>query len=370
MTFVTLNNIGKRIGKTTVLQDVSFEIAQGEMVVIAGPSGSGKTTLLRLLCGLDKVSTGELHMEGVLVNQIPPVGRGVSMVFQNYALYPHMDVRRNIVFGLQAGDADAQEMAQRVDEAAKALNIEHLLQHLPHMLSGTQQHRVAMARAYVRKPRLLLVDEQLSHMDATVRAKSRIELARLHRNLATTMVCVAHDHVEAMALGNKIVLLRAGRVQQVGSPHALYTQPVNRFVAHYIGAPSINLMPAQVIEVKPEGVLLRLRDGNTSYATVDGAGLQVGESVELGFRPEHGTVLLPGCAPKAQDTSIDAQVTDIEHQGDANFIHLKTDNGQILVLRAPSNVSTSLGQSVILQAAPQSLYLFKSDGSACARLHP
>jgi multiple sugar transport system ATP-binding protein len=370
MARVSLKNISKSYGKTAVLQDINLEIEHGELVVLVGPSGCGKSTLLRVLCGLEDISSGELRIGEDIVNDLPPAQRGIAMVFQSYALYPHMTVYRNMAFGLKIHGEDKAQIDKRVRDAAKVLQIDHLLERLPRELSGGQRQRVAIGRAIVREPKLFLFDEPLSNLDAALRAKTRIELARLHKDLAATMVYVTHDQVEAMTLGDKIVVLHEGRVQQAGTPLTLYQQPANRFVATFIGSPTINLLPARVIEVSGAGARLQLGNGSKALAAVDVSQLQVGESVEVGLRPEHCEVLAPGVAPGADDTALDAEIMLVEHLGESNLLYLKMDDGQDLIVRGDGNAEVRLGDSVIVRAPSSALYLFKSDGTACTRLNP
>ena len=368
MASVTLTHLSKSYGNTSVLKNINLEIQHGELVVLVGPSGCGKSTLLRMLCGLEEITGGELRIGNDVVNKLPPAERGIAMVFQSYALYPHMSVFKNMAFGLKIHGSNKAEIAERVQAAAKVLHIDHLLERLPRELSGGQRQRVAIGRAIVRKPRLFLFDEPLSNLDAALRAKTRIELSRLHRELAATMVYVTHDQVEAMTLGDKIVVLNEGEVQQAGTPLELYQQPTNRFVATFIGSPTINLLPARVLEARPDGVRLQLGDGSRALALVDGTALRVGESVELGLRPEH--CLVDSQRMDQDDTALHAQIALVEHLGDSNLLHLKTDGGQELVARGDGNATVRLGDAIIVRAAPESLYLFRSDGSALRRLMP
>jgi ABC-type sugar transport system ATPase subunit len=371
MARVSLKNISKSYGSNPpVLHNINLEVEHGELVVLVGPSGCGKSTLLRVLCGLEDISSGELRIGDDVVNHLPPAERGIAMVFQSYALYPHMTVFRNMAFGLKIHGASKADIDQRVRDAAKVLHIDHLLERLPRELSGGQRQRVAIGRAIVREPRLFLFDEPLSNLDAALRAKTRIELARLHRDLDATMVYVTHDQVEAMTLGDKIVVLSEGHVQQAGTPLTLYQQPANRFVATFIGSPTINLLPARVIEVSDAGARLQLGNGCKVLATVDVAQLQVGETVEVGLRPEHCEVLPAGVAPGADDTALDAEITLVEHLGESNLLYLKMDDGQELIVRGDGNAEVRLGDSVIVRAPPAALYVFRADGSACTRLQP
>ena len=368
MANVTLTNLSKSYGQTPVLRNINLEIQHGELVVLVGPSGCGKSTLLRMLCGLEDISSGELRIGNDVVNTLPPAERGIAMVFQSYALYPHMNVFKNMAFGLKIHGSDPADIAERVLAAARVLHIDHLLERLPRELSGGQRQRVAIGRAIVRKPRLFLFDEPLSNLDAALRAKTRIELARLHRDLDATMVYVTHDQVEAMTLGDKIVVLSDGQVQQAGTPLELYQQPANRFVATFIGSPTINLLPAKVLEARADGVRLQLADGSQVLALVDGTGLGMGESVEVGLRAEH--CLVDGAAPDPQDTALHAQITLVEHLGESNLLYLRTDNEQELIVRGDGNAAVRLGDAVIVRARPESLYLFRADGRALPRLKP
>lgn len=370
MARVSLKNVSKSYGKTPILHDISLDIEHGELVVLVGPSGCGKSTLLRVLCGLEDISSGELRIGDDVVNDLPPAQRGIAMVFQSYALYPHMNVYRNMAFGLKVHGANKAEIDQRVREAAKVLHIDHLLERLPRELSGGQRQRVAIGRAIVREPRLFLFDEPLSNLDAALRAKTRIELSRLHRDLGATMVYVTHDQIEAMTLGDKIVVLHEGRVQQAGTPLTLYQQPANRFVATFIGSPTINLMPAHVLACSSQGARVQLRNGCEVLAMVDASALQVGDAVEVGLRPEHCEVLAAGTAPGASDAAFDAEITLVEHLGESNLLYLKTDDGQELIVRGDGNAAVRLGDSVIVRAAPEAFYMFKADGTACPRLCP
>ena len=370
MANVTLKNLSKSYGDTAVLHDINLDIAHGELVVLVGPSGCGKSTLLRVLCGLEDISAGTLQIGDDVVNHLPPAERGIAMVFQSYALYPHMTVFRNMAFGLKIQGQGKVEIAQRVQAAAKVLHIDHLLERLPRELSGGQRQRVAIGRAIVREPRLFLFDEPLSNLDAALRAKTRIELARLHKALGATMVYVTHDQVEAMTLGDKIVVLHEGRVQQTGTPLALYQQPANRFVATFIGSPTINLLSAQVESIGAAGVWLKLPSGRSALARVDASRLSVGETVEVGLRPEHCQTLerLDQAAP--EDTALEAEITLVEHLGESNLLYLKCATGQELIVRGDGNAEVRLGDRVVVRAAPEALYVFRNDGSACPRLAP
>ena len=364
MARVTLNQLSKSYGDVPVLHGIDLDIEHGELVVLVGPSGCGKSTLLRMLSGLEDISGGQLAIDGQVVNTLPPAQRGIAMVFQSYALYPHMNVYKNMAFGLKIHGADKAEIDRRVRAAAKSLHIDHLLERLPRELSGGQRQRVAIGRAIVREPKLFLFDEPLSNLDAALRVKTRIELARLHRDLNATMVYVTHDQVEAMTLGDKIVVLHEGRVQQAGTPLELYQQPSNRFVATFIGSPTMNLLPATVVATTEHGVQVRRTDGSELLLRVDGQGLVPGQAVEVGVRPEH----LHGGA--AAGERFDGEVTLVEHLGESNLIYLSLPGGAEMVARGDGNQAVRIGDRIPLSAASEAFYLFREDGSACKRLAP
>jgi len=372
MASLTLNKVGKTYpGGVSVVNDVSLEIADGEFCVFVGPSGCGKSTLLRMIAGLEDITEGDLMIGDRRVNDLAPSERNVAMVFQNYALYPHMSVAQNLGFGLGMSGVPRAKADAQVREVATMLQIDHLLERRPKDLSGGQRQRVAIGRALVRNPGVFLFDEPLSNLDAALRTQTRLEIARLHRaHGRAATVYVTHDQVEAMTLGDKIVVLSEGHVQQAGTPLTLYQQPANRFVATFIGSPTINLLPARVVEVLDGGARLLLGNGSKVLATVDSSQLQVGESVEVGLRPEHCEVLPAGVAPAADDTALDAEITLVEHLGESNLLYLKMDDGQELIVRGDGNAEVRLGDSVIVRAAPSALYLFKADGTACTRLNP
>ena len=368
MADVKLTQVRKSFGNIEVIRGVDLDIQHGEFVVFVGPSGCGKSTLLRAISGLEDITSGELRIGDQLMNHVDPSKRGIAMVFQSYALYPHMTVRENMGFALKHAGVAKADVASKVEAAANILGLGPLMERKPKALSGGQRQRVAIGRAIVRKPRLFLFDEPLSNLDAALRAKTRIELARLHRELGATMVYVTHDQVEAMTLGDKIVVLSDGQVQQAGTPLELYQQPANRFVATFIGSPTINLLPAKVLEARADGVRLQLADGSQVLALVDGTGLGMGESVEVGLRAEHCRV--DGAAPDPQDTALHAQITLVEHLGESNLLYLRTDNEQELIVRGDGNAAVRLGDAVIVRARPESLYLFRADGRALPRLKP
>jgi multiple sugar transport system ATP-binding protein len=284
---VHLIDVAKAYGDVQILHGINLEIRDGEFMVFVGPSGCGKSTLLRTIAGLEEITGGELRIGGRLVNEVPPAERGIAMVFQSYALYPHMNLYDNMAFGLKLAKVPKNEIDGAVRNAAKILHIEHLLDRKPKDLSGGQRQRVAIGRAIVRQPEVFLFDEPLSNLDAALRVRMRYEFAKLHEDLKTTMVYVTHDQVEAMTLADRIVVLSAGRIEQVGTPLELYEHPDNLFVAGFIGSPKMNFIAAELARAGSSESELRLADGSLLRACVDSSRAAVGDKVTLGVRPEH-----------------------------------------------------------------------------------
>ncbi|WP_305985336.1 ABC transporter ATP-binding protein [Roseibium sp. MMSF_3544] len=276
MTALTLQNVNKSFGPVHVLKDVNLEVEDGEFVVFVGPSGCGKSTLLRVIAGLEDVTSGDVHIGGEHVNLTPPSKRGIAMVFQSYALYPHLNVRGNMSLALKQERQSKDVIEQRITEATRMLNLEEYLDRYPSELSGGQRQRVAIGRAIVRHPKLFLFDEPLSNLDAALRMNTRLEIAKLHRQLEASMIYVTHDQSEAMTLADKIVVLRDGRVEQIGSPMELYNNPVNRFVAGFLGSPAMNFLPAGLV-----------REGDERTLGVRPEDLFLSENGELSATVEH-----------------------------------------------------------------------------------
>jgi multiple sugar transport system ATP-binding protein len=281
-----LNHIVKRYGIAEILHDINLEIQDGEFVVFVGPSGCGKSTLLRCIAGLEEISGGDILIDGKRVNDLPPVKRGIAMVFQSYALYPHMTVFENIAFPLRVEKMPEDKLKAKVDNAARILHLEQRLQQKPGMLSGGQRQRVAIGRAIVREPKIFLFDEPLSNLDAALRTDMRIELAKLHRQLKATMIYVTHDQVEAMTMADRIVVLNAGEIAQTGAPLELYHKPANIFVAGFIGNPRMNFLPVTCKSVGPSGIEIDYK-GQTALLPVTPREGLVGKALTLGIRPEH-----------------------------------------------------------------------------------
>ncbi|MBB3462852.1 ABC transporter ATP-binding protein [Rhizobium sp. BK377] len=281
-----LNKVQKFYGDYEVLKGVELDVRNGEFVVFVGPSGCGKSTLLRMIAGLDATSKGDIVIDGVRVNDLPPVKRGIAMVFQSYALYPHMTVFENIAFPLRVEKMEEEKLKAKVENAARILHLDTRLQQKPGMLSGGQRQRVAIGRAIVREPKIFLFDEPLSNLDAALRADMRIELAKLHRQLKATMIYVTHDQVEAMTMADRIVVLDAGNISQTGAPLELYHKPANQFVAGFIGNPKMNFLPVTCISASEAGATIDYR-GQTATLPVKPRDGMVGKVMTLGIRPEH-----------------------------------------------------------------------------------
>src|SRR5215831_3818920 len=287
MAGLQMRHVAKRYGTTTVIHGVNLQVDDGEFVVFVGPSGCGKSTLLRMISGLESATEGDLILDGKRVNEVSAADRGLAMVFQSYALYPHMTVYQNMAFGLENIGTPRAEIDTKVQAAAKMLQLDKLLDRRPMQLSGGQRQRVAIGRAIVREPAIFLFDEPLSNLDAELRVQMRTELTALHQRLKTTMIYVTHDQVEAMTMADKIVVLRGGRVEQIGAPLELYNAPRNRFVAGFIGSPRMNFLPAKVKSVMQDAVDVALAAGGMATLPFRASADLIGHDVTLGIRPEH-----------------------------------------------------------------------------------
>ncbi len=359
---VKLSGVGKAYGDAKILKDINLEIRDGEFMVFVGPSGCGKSTLLRTIAGLEDITEGTLSIGGRVVNEVPPAERGIAMVFQSYALYPHMSLFDNMAFGLKLAKVPPAEIEAAVTAAAKILHIEHLLQRKPKDLSGGQRQRVAIGRAIVRKPQVFLFDEPLSNLDTALRVKMRYEFAKLHEQFKTTMVYVTHDQVEAMTLADRIVVLNAGRIEQVGAPMALYEHPCNVFVAGFIGSPGINLIDAVVDEAHAGGACVRLAGGERIACAVDAAAARVGDKVKLGVRPEH---LHAGVADNALATT----VTFVESLGSMTYAYCSNPGVEDVITAAvEGDRAVEIGAPLALGVPPHKTYLFDAEGRAFRRL--
>jgi len=362
MASVSFRNISKHYTKdVSVIKDVDFDIADGEFVVFVGPSGCGKSTLLRMVAGLEDVTDGEIRIGGMLANDLHASKRGVAMVFQSYALYPHMTVEKNMGFALKMAGMPKPEISERVQKAAEILQITHLLDRKPKALSGGQRQRVAIGRAIVRQPKVFLFDEPLSNLDASLRQNMRIELSKLHSELGATMIYVTHDQVEAMTLADRIVVFNGGVVQQVGNPLELYDNPRNLFVAGFLGAPRMNLLQGTLLGHDGS---VALPGGQRLNAAVDVGTAEIGSVVTLGIRPEH---LQP--AP-SEDTALPAQVALTEHLGDQMLAYVKLDGvGEDLCMKLPGHgTRVRFGDTIHVTLAPEHCLLFDAAGNAFPRL--
>ena len=363
MTAIEMRKVSKRFHRTAVIREVDLHVEPGDFCVFVGPSGCGKSTLLRLVAGLEDVSSGDLLIDGERVNDRPPVERGVAMVFQSYALYPHMTVRQNLAFGLKLARSSPETIAGRVAEAARMLQIGDLLDRLPRQLSGGQRQRVAIGRAIVRHPRVFLFDEPLSNLDAALRVQTRMEIARLHQRLGTTMIYVTHDQVEAMTLATRIVVLRDGRVEQVGAPLVVYHHPRNTFVAGFIGSPKMNMLAGTLLEARADGARVRLEGGQELSAAVAAEGAGQGAVARLGVRPEH---LVPG---GAEGAGLAGRVAYQEHLGNHSLAYLDVPGQEeLLTVQLAAEHRVREGEALTVGVPPEACHLFDQDGRACRRL--
>jgi multiple sugar transport system ATP-binding protein len=326
---ITLEKVSKEFGGLVVIPDLDLDIAEGEFVVFVGPSGCGKSTLLRLIAGLEDVSSGKISIDGVDATGQPPAKRGLSMVFQSYALYPHMSVYKNIAFPLRMAGEDRETIDRKVKDAAQTLNLTDYLERKPRQLSGGQRQRVAIGRAIVREPKAFLFDEPLSNLDAALRGNMRIEISELHQHLKTTMIYVTHDQIEAMTMADRIVVLNGGRIEQVGSPLELYQSPSNIFVAGFIGSPRMNFV-------------------NGAEAAKHGA-------ETIGVRPEHISLSTESGAWKGQ-------VGIAEHLGSDTFLHIRGEGIGQITARASGEIGLRHGDTVWMTPTPDKIHRFDKDG--------
>jgi ABC-type sugar transport system ATPase subunit len=360
MATVELKKAYKRFGSVEVIHGVDLQLEHGEFVVFVGPSGCGKSTLLRMIAGLEELSDGEIHIGGTDVTNVAAVDRGIAMVFQSYALYPHMTVAENMSFGLRMNGVDKGIIQEKVAKAADTLQLTELLERKPKNLSGGQRQRVAIGRAIVRDPKVFLFDEPLSNLDAELRVEMRLQIARLHQQLDSTMIYVTHDQVEAMTMADKIVVLRAGHVEQVGSPLELYHHPDNLFVAGFIGSPKMNFLDATIVEPSATRTVVELADGSRVIANVNTEGATSGSKATIGVRPED----LSGSDGESQ---LALKVDVLEQLGGTTFVYGRcagVDN--FVVERAGSEV---IGKDADLKVSIDAnrCYLFDSDGQAFKR---
>ncbi len=364
MASVTLKNVCKAYDDVLISKNVDLDIQEGEFVVFVGPSGCGKSTLLRCIAGLEDITSGDLYIGEERMNDVEPSKRGVGMVFQSYALYPHLNLYDNMSFGMKLAKADKAEIDRRVNHAAEILQLSHLLERQPKALSGGQRQRVAIGRTLVSQPGVFLLDEPLSNLDAALRVQMRSEITKLQRKLGCTMIYVTHDQVEAMTMADKIVVLDAGYVSQVGKPLELYHYPQNRFVAGFIGSPKMNFMSVHILEAQAQRVKVELSNGASFWIPVEGQTVNAGERMSLGIRPEHLVDAEDG------DATIKGEIMIVEKLGQETQIYMNFDGADAEVIyRQPDTLEVEPGDYFSIGINAERCHLFHADGSACRRLH-
>ena len=371
MSAIRFRDVHKRYDKAALdtIRKVDLDIDDGEFVVFVGPSGCGKSTLLRMVAGLEDISSGELSIKGKRVNETPPSRRGVAMVFQSYALYPHMSVYDNMAFGLRQARTDKSTVEQRVRKASKILQLDPLLKRLPKELSGGQRQRVAIGRAIVREPEVFLFDEPLSNLDASLRVQTRLEIAKLHKDIGTaSMIYVTHDQVEAMTLADKIVLLNAGEavqrdgsVAQFGAPLQLYHHPVNKFVAGFIGSPKMNFVAARLKNAGAQRATARIGDVEC-MGEVDARTLPADAEITLGVRPEHVQI-----AAGRGENVVHGLVAFLEQLGEASYLYVRLSGGELVTVRESGQSTVAIGSPIHLHFPPSCLHLFDANDVAAKR---
>ena len=357
MATVELKQLRKSYGQAEIIKGVDLLIKDRELTVFVGPSGCGKSTLLRMIAGLEDITSGDLFIDGQRVNDIAPDKRGLALVFQSYALYPHMSVAENMAFSLKLAGVSKEERARKIQEAARILHLEAYLQRKPKDLSGGQRQRVAIGRAIVRNPRVFLFDEPLSNLDAALRVKMRLELTRLHAELNATMIYVTHDQIEAMTMADRIVVLQGGVIEQVGEPMELYRNPCNQFVAGFIGSPRMNFLPVRSQQANANERILTFAGGTTLSLPTDGAALDPGSEIAvLGIRPEHISF--------APANGLPAQVQMVERLGGESYVYVEAAGKETLIVRAAGQVDLKLGQQVYLNLNVAFVHFFDEHGNA------
>ena len=355
MAGLELHNVRKAFGATPVLDGITLDIGENEFVAFLGPSGSGKSTLLRIIAGLERADSGQVMLDGHRIDTLPPGERGVAMVFQHYALYPHMSVRENMAFGLRNARVDRDEMDRRIGEAARILEIEPFLERKPGQLSGGQRQRVAIGRAIVKSPKLFLLDEPLSNLDAALRLRTRVELAQLRQRVNAALIIVTHDQAEAMTLADRIIVINDRQIQQIGAPMDIYTRPANRFVARFVGSPAMTMIPATLLA--GEGAArVRLGDGSEVVTGIARAGLPDG-ALELGLRPESVRVTAAG------EGDTQATVDLVERLGERTLIYARLKDGTPITAEDASTSALRIGDTVGLRIDGNAAHLFGPDGT-------
>ena len=356
-----LNGVRKSYGTTPVLDDVTLALEAREFIAFLGPSGSGKSTLLRIIAGLETADAGEVWLDGRRIDQLPPGERGVAMVFQHYALYPHMTVRENMAFGLKNARVPKDEIERRIDDAAKVLEIDHMLDRKPGAMSGGQRQRVAIGRAIVKHPKLFLLDEPLSNLDAALRLRTRVELAQLKQKVDAAVIMVTHDQAEAMTLADRIVVIDDRRIQQVGAPMEIYSRPANVFVAQFVGSPSMTLAPAELVKGEGEYATVKLGDGSVVETRVPRDGLPTSGDLRVGFRPE--AVRVGGRGKNVTKAKVDL----VERLGERTLIYARLADGLAITAEDQGNSQVKIGDEVPLKIDGGGAYLFGPDGTGYHR---
>jgi len=365
MAQVELKNVRKRIGDREIVSGINLSIGDCEFMVLVGPSGCGKTTILRMIAGLEEITEGEILIDGKVANHLTPRERDVAMVFQSYALYPHMTVRENMGFGLKVRGMKSEEIQKLVEETARMLEIDSLLDRFPRQLSGGQRQRVAMGRAIVRKPKLFLFDEPLSNLDAALRGQMRVELKKLHQKIKSTIIYVTHDHVEAMTLADKIAVIHQGTIQQIGTPDEVFNHPVNKFVAGFIGSPKMNFLEGVYSTAEPSKI-----EGERFVIPVSGRKAKIlarwrGEKVEVGIRPQNIEPFDSETMDQNSVATFRGTVEVLEPMGWETYIHLKLKNSSVVAqVRSDVAVNFAPGSEVTFCAPVDKVHIFSLQGKS------
>ena len=360
MATVSLKSINKLFDSTQVLYDVSLDIEDKEFVVFVGPSGCGKTTLLRIIAGLEEATSGEIEIDGIEVSKAHPIERGISMVFQSYALYPHLNVYENIAFPLRVAKLHKTEIEKMVQHAAETLQLTDRLQYKPGQLSGGQRQRVAIGRSIVRNPKVFLFDEPLSNLDAALRGEMRVELAKLHKNLDTTMIYVTHDQVEAMTMADRIMVLSEGKLEQFGTPMDLYHRPKTKFVAGFIGHPKMNFLSASCLSIDSDGVKVELPAIGKQLLPVEPLKVNQGEELEVGVRPEDFILSETG-------KGLPFKVEVLERLGGSTLVYGSLDKYPNFCAMLQGDANVREGELINLDVSPSSFHVFDANGNAMKR---
>ena len=359
MAQINMLGVSKRFGDLEVVSDTTLEIKDGEFAVFVGPSGCGKSTLLRLLAGLDELTSGEINLNNQRIDHLAPAKRGLAMVFQSYALYPHMTVYQNMSYALKVAKEQKTVIDKKVKKVAKILQLSEYLDRKPKELSGGQRQRVAIGRAIVREPKVFLFDEPLSNLDAKLRVQMRIELTKLHKKLKTTMIYVTHDQVEAMTMADKIVVINNGKVEQVGAPLEIYRRPANQFVAGFIGSPAMNFFSGVIKDVTTTGVHFDINNSGTSiFVKCPGADVSIGEKIQFGVRPEHFIF------KKKRQQLITGEVYAVERLGGETYIYMSSETEDDVIVHCNGDREVKIGEEIDVGFSIEDCHLFNSKGWA------